>query len=354
MAKFKAKTKDCLLIVKVKLPLGEKINEREFDFFSRKSIRGFFKARMVRKSVVAYSGPIGISLYDRMKKPIGRYDFFFIIEQIVDVVQKAKINGLNVNKIIWDLKNVFINETTREMQFIYLPTEQQAEADLTGFMESIIYSAIPAKEQDQDSISRFVYFLKGLKGFREEKIEQYIAGEDRTIVNTIKKHNVGQSGFMTDKPADYYKHYGDDEATELLDEAATGLLEDDEATGLLSGEEATGLLEDNEEATGLLKEENTHYASLYRMLTGELIWIDKPVFRLGKERSYSDYLICDNDKVSRSHADIVTRGTRFFIRDLNSKNKTYINGQPIPAQQEIEIFGGDQIRLANEEFELRI
>ena len=34
MAKYKTKTKECQLIVKVKLSSGEKINERELDFFT--------------------------------------------------------------------------------------------------------------------------------------------------------------------------------------------------------------------------------------------------------------------------------------------------------------------------------
>lgn len=44
------------------------------------------------------------------------------------------------------------------------------------------------------------------------------------------------------------------------------------------------------------------------------------------------------------------QGMRYFIIDLNSKNKTYVNGQAIPVQVETEIYDGCQIRLENEEF----
>lgn len=66
MAKYKAKTKECQLIVKVKLSSGERINERELDFFTRKYIRGLLKAKMVKKfgiTSIEYTGPIGISLF---------------------------------------------------------------------------------------------------------------------------------------------------------------------------------------------------------------------------------------------------------------------------------------------------
>ena len=352
MAKYKAKTKECQLIVKVKLSSDEKINERELDFFTRKYIRGLLKAKMVKKfgfTSIEYTGPIGISLFERLKKPITKYDFLFIIEQIVDISQKVQVNSMSLNKVVWDIHNVFINETTREVQFIYLPLENvEKEADIIALIDSVVYSAKPVQEQNSDYISRFVYFMKGLPKFDAEQIEKFILQEDRSVVNTIKKHYAGQSGFMTDKPKDYYEHYDcDDEKTGLLEEA-TGLLED-EATGLLC-EEETGLLVEEEETTLLENDEQVHFPSLFRVLTEENISINKPVFRLGKEKSYADYFVSNNNAVSRSHADIITRGQRVFVIDLNSKNKTYINDLPIPVQQETEIFNGDRLRLANEEF----
>lgn len=91
-------------------------------------------------------------------------------------------------------------------------------------------------------------------------------------------------------------------------------------------------------------------ARLTRVLNGEEVRINKPVFRLGKERSYVDYFVSDNNAVSRSHADIIIRAGRYYIRDLNSKNRTFINGSPIVPELETEISDGDRIKLANEEF----
>ena len=175
---------------------------------------------------------------------------------------------------------------------------------------------------------------------------------------------------MTDKPQHYYEHQDDkkaqdDEATGLLDDDdATGILDEDEATGLLDDEatglldgadEATGLLVDEDEATGLLNENNAnvHYPTLFRILTEEEISVNKPVFRLGKERSYVDYFVTNNIAVSRSHADIITRGTRYYVKDLNSKNHTYINGQELPVHCEVEIYDGNLLKLGNEEFIFR-
>ncbi len=365
--KFKTKTKDCHLVVKAKASYGENIDEKELDRFARIYLRSFLKPKLVKKNQIEYTGPVGISIEERLKKPITKRDFLFIMEQIVVAVQKLQANNMPLTNLILDIHNVFINEITKEVQFIYLPlVGLQKDIRILDFMETIIYSVHPMDEKDNDYVSRFIYFLKGLKPFDINKIEAYIAREDRSVVNTIKKQNAGQSGFMTDKRQQYHEHYDqkggnseEDDPTGLLyeeDDIATALLEEDEATDLLSeDEEATGLLmekDDEEDGTALLmnNEVSIHFPSLYRILTEETIRINKPVFRIGKEKSYVDYFVTNNIAVSRSHADIITRSGRYFVKDLNSKNHTYINKQEIPVLCEVEIHDGDSLTLGNEEF----
>lgn len=93
---------------------------------------------------------------------------------------------------------------------------------------------------------------------------------------------------------------------------------------------------------------------LVRRKNNEKIPVNKPVFRIGKEKSYVDYFVSDNTAVSRSHADIITRDGKFFIVDTNSTNHTYINGAMIQSNMETPLNSGDTVRLANEEFEFRV
>lgn len=380
--KFKAKAKDCQLLVKAKTAFGETIDEKELDRFSRVFLRGFLKPKMVKKNLIEYTGPVGISLYDRLKRPVTKREFLFILEQVVVAVQKLQANNMGINNLVMNLQYVYINEVTKEVQFVYVPTVMgQQNMNLIEFIEAIAYSVKPADEKDNDFVSRFIYFFKAMKPFNINKVEAFVGKEDRSVVNTIKKQNAGQSRFMTNKQQHYYDHYDekkgsddgdeptgllseeDDDPTGLLvesgDDNATGLLtdDDDEATGLLDNcdDEATGLLictGDEDEATGLLIENNANvrFPTLFRILTEETISINKPVFRLGKERSYVDYFVTNNIAVSRSHADIITRGNKYFVKDLNSKNHTYINNQELPIHMEVEIYDGDRLKLGNEEF----
>lgn len=93
---------------------------------------------------------------------------------------------------------------------------------------------------------------------------------------------------------------------------------------------------------------------LIRIKNNEKISLDKPVFRVGKERSYVDYFIGDNTAISRSHANFITRDETFFVMDTNSTNHTFLNGQMIKSNEEVPLVNGDIVRLAQEDFEFKL
>lgn len=93
---------------------------------------------------------------------------------------------------------------------------------------------------------------------------------------------------------------------------------------------------------------------LIRAKNNEKIDLNKPVFRIGKEKSYVDYFIGDNSAISRSHANIISRDGEYFVVDTNSTNHTYVNGQMIQSNVETKIAHGAKLRLANEDFEFKL
>lgn len=93
---------------------------------------------------------------------------------------------------------------------------------------------------------------------------------------------------------------------------------------------------------------------LVRKKNNEIIYLNKPVFRIGKEKSFVDYFIGDNTAISRSHANFINRGGQCFVVDTNSTNRTFVNETMIQSNEEIQISHGDMIRLANEEFEFKL
>lgn len=89
---------------------------------------------------------------------------------------------------------------------------------------------------------------------------------------------------------------------------------------------------------------------LTRESNGEKLFINKNIFRIGRDRNRVDYAISDNTAISRSHVAIVSRNGEYFVIDNNTANHTYVNESMIPANVEVPIHEGDVIRLANERF----
>lgn len=437
--RYKVKAKDCRLTVRAKTAIGEKIDDQALDAFARVYLRGFLKVKRISGSLLEYTGPVGISLHERLKRPMTSRDFLFVMEQLVLAVQKIESNRLQMHNVVLNTHGVFINDLTKEVQFLYVPLEGETNTcEILTFVEAVVHSYIPEKQVDAEVVSRFIHFVRMQGRFDPNVIEKLIASEDKSVVNAVKKQNAGLSGIMTgrhkreaavgnhDEPEKenaampgrtqerlrstqvnihrktvqktalhsdaegfdtesnkglrkeldgnpdvlamreshgdmedlcetgiMIESVGNDEGdieTGLLNELETGILEE-EATGLLESEE-TCLLVDNVDE----QEEPKHviYPVLFRLRTEEEIGINKPVFRLGKEKSYVDYFVSDNNAVSRSHADIVTRENSYYVVDLNSKNHTYINDQRINAHAETEIQSGDILRLGNEEFIFRV
>ncbi len=91
-------------------------------------------------------------------------------------------------------------------------------------------------------------------------------------------------------------------------------------------------------------------AYLVRVSTNEMILIDRPDFKIGKEKNYTDLCITDNKAISRVHASIITKDNNYYLRDNNATNHTYLNDILLESNEEKQIKDGDSIILANERF----
>lgn len=85
---------------------------------------------------------------------------------------------------------------------------------------------------------------------------------------------------------------------------------------------------------------------------GERIMINKDRFIIGRLGSMVDYVIQEST-VGKLHAQITGDGGSYFLKDLNSKNGTYINDTRIISNKECEIKNNDKIRFSSFEYIFR-
>ena len=327
MSKLKVSIKKSTVTAMMKAGRKERINETELSQLARIKPCGIMHVTKTKKDSVIYTCPANINLTDRLKKAISKYDFFFMIEQIVIMVEDVYNNGLNVNSVRFNMDDVYINEMTKEMYFIYFPiVGGQESADIVGFIENIIYTMTPVINEDTNYISKFMYYVRSFHGFNGNAIEKYISREERAVVNVLKNKAVTMQQTMQQQIMQQVMQGSMDGTTVLSDDGISV------------------------QQIQQMQPVNYHFASLTRQVTGEKIELGKPSFVLGKNPEKSDYAVADNTNISRVHAVITTRNGRYYVMDQNSTNGTFINGRIIKAGQETEILPGDCLMLANEEF----
>lgn len=327
MSKLKVSIKKSTVTAMMKAGRKERINETELSQLARIKPCGIMHVTKTKKDSVIYTCPANINLTDRLKKAISKYDFFFMIEQIVIMVEDVYNNGLNVNSVRFNMDDVYINEMTKEMYFIYFPiVGGQESADIVGFIENMIYTMTPVINENTNYISRFMYYVRSFHGFNGNAIEKYISREERAVVNVLKNTAVTMQQTMQQQIMQQVMQGSMDGTTVLSDDGISV------------------------QQIQQMQPVNYHFASLTRQVTGEKIELGKPSFVLGKNPEKSDYAVADNTNISRVHAVITMRNGRYYVMDQNSTNGTFINGRIIKAGQETEILPGDCLMLANEEF----
>ncbi len=78
----------------------------------------------------------------------------------------------------------------------------------------------------------------------------------------------------------------------------------------------------------------------------------KKMFELKKEsiligRCPEADLRFDDEEMSRKHCTIVKKGEKFFIRDENATNGTFLNDQLLKPEEQFELKNEDELRIGN-------
>jgi hypothetical protein len=103
--------------------------------------------------------------------------------------------------------------------------------------------------------------------------------------------------------------------------------------------------------TMVLTMENREFPCLQNVkdILQDEIPITKSSFILGRIREQVDYTF-DNFAIGKVHAEIITRDGAYHIKDLNSRNGTFINHVRIDSNLEYEIKNNDRVAFANSEY----
>lgn len=339
--------------------------------------------------------------------------FLDFVYEIIEMIQVCEKNMINANNIDLQTDKIFVDSYTKKVKCIFWPiVNNQRDTPPHVFLKQLPFSLYFSPYEKQDYLETYKAFFDGVTPFSVKSFKHLIIklmGKTQTGTHRVPSEDLSSKAeyrnkLVQDKNTDFQKQKnieydpfaeedndsrkGNTEPHDNFYHGSDAIHVHDECTYCSScGQENTSAsnfcfrcgarlnmasslekkfskekrknpgtvnLEQKTYGTVVLggpdELDEVVYPTLKRIRTDEVFTIDKPSFRIGTERQYCDLFICDNCYISRSHADIITRGERYYIIDRNSTNRTFVDGRVIQAEKEVELFNGTKIRLANEDF----
>jgi hypothetical protein len=293
-----------------------------------------------------------------------------------------------------DVNEAYYDTDIKELRLLYIDDQNLNKRDnYEDFIYALLNLYKPEKTSDLNFRRRFIDYLNRTESNDVYKIEDFLVSERRNVVLGVRDEyyaRIYKSLSGENDIEEILKPIGsrnkeqyddDDEMTDFY-----GVSVSNELAGFSDGLTVMGSVENDDEHTDYFEsspiddDEATNYyvgnmddnevtdffagvvqttkesrprvgpPMLLRKKNNETIYINKNVFRIGRENGKVDYCVTDNKKVSRAHIDIVTRDEKIYVIDLRSKNRTFVNERALAANVESELQDGDVIKLSDEEF----
>ena len=388
------------IIVSNRLSHPEAINERELNAIAGGMMGGLLPvvAEKKKKDIFIRCQINGlISLRTYFAGIVTKKMFLDTVINLVQLVKDCEKNLVNASNLCLNLDYIFLDPRTKSVNCIFWPIVNNHNAmHPSAFFYDLPYKLIFNKHEDNFYVAEYLRFFKSTTPFAINAFDRLVfdlAGKaiangrlpsesmsfssgrkEKLVLEELKNGNTGNIAYdplrsfedrssIKSKPSGKaglacvcgkinlnsarFCTFCGKKLEEVSIEARMPEKKQQNGTTLLGASS----YDNGTTVLGAYDEERTPvYPFLLRVKDQDKVYVDKPNFRIGKEKQFADFFVSNNSAISRSHADIVTRDGQYFLVDHNSTNKTRVGGQVITPEKEYEIFPGTNIRFANEDF----
>ena len=242
--------------------------------------------------------PATLPLEQFLRKQLYKGEFLSILSNILNQLIYFNENNMSLNKLLLDVHYMYIELSTLDIQLLYMPVNKKyADCNVTEFIQEFISKVRFANMASVECVDQILKYLDSKLMFDLEDFYQYILTVEQQAIMDDSESNSGVAASVSASSENY----------------------------------------------------SNPVPYLVRVNTNELIPILRKEFMVGKSVN-CDYQIIDNKKVSRKHAIFRISNGECYVRDNESTNHTFINGQLLQPGVEIMLSNDDNIRMGDEEF----
>lgn len=349
---------------------GQQISEREFYAINTGQVPGLLRAELVKKGSsfkLNYNISGFISLREYLVNPLGKASFAKLLGSILSNLKALQNAYYNYQFILFNIDAAMVNPANQRVSFVYVPiTFYESGTSLKEFLLSIIQSCSFIQGENTDYVRDYIKILNSGINFSVFELEEYVKRlnsekETSDIIRCARCGNVIQSNVNFCPSCGVKLNYPNIGALSgIYDPAKNAVCHSEkeraeksavpDSQTRYSETVSSSYITDVSQAVASQPILQQQSACLLRNKTGERINITSDFFKMGKDPNSCDYCVDDNPAISRCHIALKQLNGRWYINDLNSTNKTYINGKMLLPNTDFEVSGGANIRLANEDF----
>lgn len=299
-------------------------------------------------------------LTDYLSQEISKKEAYMVIFQIVDSLLKTEGENHQV-RLVLDEMEYTEGKLKMEYDLGILPNTIK---QIAAFLKEVIFHCVFHLGEELEDLTDFLEFLDSGENVTLPGIYSYIAGELDLEIPPERQRLFGGNRVESGEMEQPFKQPAEGE-TGVLDvsfwQQNQVLKEADKiqnTKGNNKRNDETGLLDESYwdreiQQLNSKKLNNKSNAYLVHIRSGEEIRIQKEIFVIGKDRAIAD-LVLSNKTISRKHAEIITKGAHYFLKDNHSTNQTFVGGNPIKPDTDVEIFSGSMIKFSNEEYRFMV
>lgn len=400
--------------VHIKLSGNEMINTREIELLNSHQINSLIDPETGKKnkSELFYKVSNYISLKEYLKSVTSKDRFLNIIISILETLKDTQKVMLYNKNFILDTEYIFVEPQSKMLLYIYLPVvNYDFEQDIKRFFMNIVYDTVFNQFEDCTYVSQYIAYFNQHTNFSVFDFEMFVrelngedmrsgdkkvelklphpskfldsnvklcprCGKEYTNVDnfcdvcgirlvykdsdtSFSSFSSGSSNFMYATPVEEEIEQVQNGTQQMTLSDRIGSINQNSNIGgkpyVPQYSKGTTVLGAIDYGTTVLSFEQLNriaYPSLLRTKDGKKITVNKCTFVIGKSGANCDYVISDNNAISRKHATISIANGKYYVVDNSSTNGTYIDDIRIDADKSYEILPGQKIRFADDEFTL--
>lgn len=359
MSKVTYRFKNGRMSITNKLTYPEQVNEKVFGELARGRYIGFLpltKQSKGKSLLLCCEVTESVPLKEYLNGVISKKVFLSIVDRLIGVIKYCAGSTLSTGNLFLTEDSVFIRPSTSELSVIYWPVvNNMLSLPAEGFFRQLIDRLHLAEEDDHLFVSSYIAFFSSSELFSLSDFERLIAGlkggdkpAARQDISADREPQTHSLGGIEYDPFSQAEKRNEPSGGAVKAQAAETVM--CPACGELAESKAPFCPKCGSRLTpGIPRRQPVQQLpALVNIARDRCFIIDSPCFLIGSARSCG---CCIPDSgLSEQHAAVLFEHGRYYLKALSPAGAVFLNGKPVPPQEQSPVFLGDSFSIADEIF----